>query len=128
MNQIEYYQQQLLSLHESIAQQAPFNLEDASEESLKFSKTLEHLSQKSGGENYYEQGQWLVTQAIANFAHIVPLIPRDLFWHFGGDCLHFMPDDEIQRFQALDEACYDANQVNPDYDYQKERAKVFELH
>ena len=29
--------------------------------------------------------------------------PRDLLWYLGGQCLHFMPDDEIERWCALDE-------------------------
>ena len=29
--------------------------------------------------------------------------PRDLLWYLGGECLHFMPDDEIERYSALDD-------------------------
>jgi hypothetical protein len=29
--------------------------------------------------------------------------PRDLLWYLGADCLHFMPDEEIEQFNALDE-------------------------
>ena len=29
--------------------------------------------------------------------------PRDLLWYLGADCLHFMPDEEIDQFNALDE-------------------------
>ena len=30
--------------------------------------------------------------------------PRDLLWYLGAECLHFMPDEEIERYTALDES------------------------
>ncbi|SFM60841.1 PA2817 family protein [Halopseudomonas yangmingensis] len=49
------------------------------------------------------EGQEILCQIISRYPQIAHLIPRELLWFFGGDCLHFMPDEEIARFQALDE-------------------------
>ncbi|MFT6260696.1 MAG: hypothetical protein ACJASH_001254, partial [Bermanella sp.] len=32
-----------------------------------------------------------------------PHLGREVLWYFGGEALHFMPDPEIEKFQALDD-------------------------
>lgn len=48
-------------------------------------------------------GQDLISQIFQRYPQIAHLVPRDLLWFFGGDCLHFMPDEEIEMYQALEE-------------------------
>jgi len=48
-------------------------------------------------------------------------VPRDLLWFFGGDCLHFMPDDEIAVFQQLEERRYEAEQNDKPFDWNLEK-------
>jgi len=48
-------------------------------------------------------------------------VPRDLLWFFGGDCLHYMPDEELQMFQALDERRYEAAQNDEPFDWNQEK-------
>ncbi|TWH64525.1 hypothetical protein LX59_02476 [Azomonas agilis] len=48
-------------------------------------------------------GQEIVGQMFMRYPQIAHLIPRELLWFFGGDCLHFMPDAEIERFQNLED-------------------------
>jgi len=130
MNQKQYCTQQLQNLAREVSQQAPFaeaNKElPLTESDQRFIDTLKRLADPSTphDESYFEQGQWLIGQSVANQAHITALIPRDLFWYFGGDCLHYMPDEEISKFQQLEEACYDKESN----DYQEERARIFGLH
>lgn len=51
----------------------------------------------------YAQGQdWLV-RIFTHVPQLSPAVERDLLWFFGGDCLHFLSDDEIRLFQQLDE-------------------------
>lgn len=42
--------------------------------------------------------------------------PRDLLWYLGQECLHFMPDEEIDVYTAMDEqrraAAHDGNTFN----------------
>ena len=55
-------------------------------------------------------GQDLMSQVILRYPQIAHLVPRDLLWFFGGDCLHFMPDEELDLYQALEERRYEAEQ------------------
>ena len=64
---------------------------------------LHQLAKLPGGVEEQTQGQRLITTCIKNYPHWVNIIPRDLFWYFGGDCMHFLGDEEIDQFQRLDE-------------------------
>ena len=66
-------------------------------------------------------GQDLICQVIHRYPQIAHLVPRDLLWFFGGDCLHFMPDEEITLFQALDERRYEAEQNDEPFDWEQEK-------
>ena len=46
-------------------------------------------------------GQDLICQVFHRYPQIAHLVPRDLLWFFGGDCLHFMPDEEIAVFHTI---------------------------
>ncbi len=74
-------------------------------------------------------GQTLLERIAITYTDLMPLVPRDLFWFFGGSCLHFMPDDEIQRYQQLDELRFEAEeQGNTDFNYEQARARILGLH
>ncbi len=66
-------------------------------------------------------GQDLICQVIQRYPQIAHLIPRDLLWFFAGDCLHYMPDDEIALYQALEERRYDAEQNDEPFDWNQEK-------
>jgi hypothetical protein len=51
----------------------------------------------------YRDGPALVSRLFTTYPDFAPSFPRDLLWFFGGDCLHFMPDDEIAVYQQLDD-------------------------
>lgn len=129
MNQKQYCTQQLQRLAQEVSEQAPFSQANEelplSESDQRFIDTLIYLANEEcpHDEQFFEQGQWLVAQTVANQGHITQLIPRDLFWYFAGDCLHFMPDEEISKFQQLDEACF----ADQNSDYQQERNNIFGL-
>ena len=74
----------------------------------------------SPDENLY-LGQDLICQIIHRYPQIAHLVPRDLLWFFGGDCLHYMPDEELQMFQALDERRYEAAQNDEPFDWNQEK-------
>ncbi|QLF91768.1 dehydrogenase [Pseudomonas sp. ABC1] len=71
-----------------------------------------------GQENYL--GQELICQVFQRYPQIAHLVPRDLLWFFGGDCLHFMPDEEIAIFQAIDERRFEAEEAGEDFDWAQE--------
>ncbi len=78
------------------------------------------------GKNVYEDGPGLVGTLFTHVPEFAPLFPRDLLWFIGGDCLHFMPDEEMQAFQELEERRV-AAAGDGDFDYRAERAKLLNL-
>ncbi|WP_311969150.1 PA2817 family protein [Pseudomonas baltica] len=66
-------------------------------------------------------GQDLICQVIQRYPQIAHLIPRDLLWFFAGDCLHYMPDEEIALYQALEERRYEAEQDDEPFDWNQEK-------
>lgn len=65
----------------------------------------------------YNSGQDLFNKIGTHNPQLMPAIDRALFWFFGGDCMHFMTDEEITRFQHLDEMSAEAEAEGRDYDY-----------
>jgi len=66
-------------------------------------------------------GQDLMCQVIQRYPQIAHLVPRDLLWFFGGDCLHFMPDEELDLYQRLEERRYEAEQSDEPFDWHQEK-------
>ena len=66
-------------------------------------------------------GQDILTQVIARYPQIAHLIPRDLLWYFAGDCLHYLSDEEIDLYQALEERRYEAEQNDEPFDWNQEK-------
>lgn len=44
-----------------------------------------------------------IARLLTTAPQCAQLFPRDLLWYLGGECLHFMPDEEIEHYSALDE-------------------------
>ncbi len=66
-------------------------------------------------------GQDILCQVITRYPQIVHLVPRDLLWYFAGDCLHYMPDEEIALYQALEERRFEAEQNDEPFDWNQEK-------
>ncbi len=66
-------------------------------------------------------GQDMICQVFHRYPQIAHLVPRDLLWFFGGDCLHYMPDEEIAVFQELEERRYEAEQNDEPFDWNREK-------
>ncbi|MFW9077936.1 PA2817 family protein [Pseudomonas sp. P2757] len=66
-------------------------------------------------------GQDILTQVISRYPQIAHLIPRDLLWYFAGDCLHYLSDEEIDLYQALEERRFDAEQNDEPFDWNQEK-------
>ncbi|UST83685.1 PA2817 family protein [Pseudomonas siliginis] len=66
-------------------------------------------------------GQDILTQVITRYPQIAHLIPRDLLWFFAGDCLHYLSDEEIDLYQALEERRYEAEQNDEPFDWNHEK-------
>ncbi|AYG44096.1 dehydrogenase [Pseudomonas sp. Leaf58] len=69
-------------------------------------------------------GQDLICQVIQRYPQIAHLVPRDLLWFFGGDCLHFMPDEELNLYQQLEERRYEAEQNGEPFDWNLQKQLI----
>ncbi len=69
----------------------------------------------------FEGQEWL-NRLFRNFPTIAPHLGREVLWYFGGDALHFMPDEEIAKFQMLDDALYEGGE---DFDYMAAKIAIF---
>ncbi|MFG0543275.1 PA2817 family protein [Pseudomonas sp. YQ_5] len=71
-------------------------------------------------------GQDLICQVIQRYPQIAHLVPRDLLWFFGGDCLHFMPDEELQLYQNLEDLRYEAERDGQRFDWHVQKQALLE--
>lgn len=73
----------------------------------------------------YEQGQDWLSHLATHQPQLVPAIERDLFWFFGGSCLHTLTDEEIERFQQLDEQEAEALAAGQTFDRHIAKQNIF---
>jgi len=105
----QFHLQLLLNLQDQIKSTPPFNGDEMDELQAGFLKKLNALAtDQLHGAKASETGQWLLSTIVGSYPHIMPKVPRDLLWYFGGDCMHFLGDEEITYFQARDEAYHEA--------------------
>jgi hypothetical protein len=126
-NHIEFHLRLLNAFVDTASHQLPFCNADCTQEEQEFLVELKQLS-AVGGASLLIQGQEILCKIVAGYPQLMPLLPRDLLWFFGGDCLHYMPDDEISVFQLLDEQRQEARETNSVFSYENARALAFGLH
>jgi len=105
----------------------PFKSETPTQDDLDFIEEFQQLiesfeAQETG---VYEHGADFIDKAFRRYPELAHLIARDLLWFFGGNNLHNMTDDEIQKFQQLDEMRFAAEENNEEFDYINKRAGLF---
>ena len=108
-------------------EQPPFCYEDCDQDDKNFLIELNQLPEV-GGSEFLIQGQNVFCRIVAAYPHLMPIVPRDLLWFFGGDCLHYMPDEEIRIFQQLDDLRQDAKESNEPFSYENARLSTMGLH
>jgi len=126
----EHHRQLILALIDA-AKQMPRLAEHAprDEADNEFLEDLERLSEGTQiNETFISKGQASLCRIVARYPELTPLAHRDLFWLFGGDCLHFMPDEEIALYQRLDERRYSLESEGKTFNFAEERAQLFGLH
>ena len=122
-----HHQQLLNDLHQHCLQQPPFNQDEASDTDKQLLTALQQLCEADQKNADIEHlGRSVISRLIGHYPHITPAISRDLLWFFGGDCLHFMGDDELALYQQLDERLFDA--AEQPVSYAQAKAEVFKLH
>ena len=121
----QHHQTLLHALLQHCQKTLPFSSEQANEVDLELLALLQRLGEsEQRTETYSSDGQALICRIVGQYPHITPAINRDLFWYFGGDCLHYMADEEIARYQQADELLHEGEAV----EYSEAKATVFKLH
>ena len=90
-------------------------------------------SELQSGGDYPAIGQQLIGTIVTHFPDIMPSVHRDLLWCFGGECLHFLGDEELERYQALEDRYFldtpeQCSQASDGNRYRDLRAQVFGMH
>lgn len=80
-----------------------------------------------GDRDLYLDGPSLVSRLFTTYPDFAPTFPRDLLWFLAGECLHFMPDEEIEAYQQLDEMRADAAAQGKVLDLRQARANLQKL-
>ncbi|WP_269619203.1 PA2817 family protein [Zhongshania sp. BJYM1] len=128
---LEYYRQlsnTLSDVCKKVIDQHPSHSEESNSELLALCADLDASFINQG--DYAVIGQSIVTRIISHYPDITPQIHRDLLWFFGGDCLHYLGDEEIQKYQEIEERYYDLSEVQGEDKscYRNLRAQVFNMH
>jgi hypothetical protein len=120
----------LQAFYTSAQQAAPFSQEDINnEDEAAFISTLKQLCEMTEyNDDMTEKGQWFVSRVVSAYSHLMPLLNRDLLWFFGGNCLHYMPDDEIAFYQQLEELRFSAEEAGRDFDYAAAKQGLTQAH
>jgi hypothetical protein len=107
----------------------PFTREELAADDAEFIARFKNLIEdfEAGTGDVRTEGEDLLVRAFRMYPELAHLIARDLLWYFGGSCLHNMADEEIEKFQRLDEMSFEAEEREETFDYLKARAAVFEL-
>ncbi len=66
-------------------------------------ETLTHACEALDKHNDWQLAQNWFFSFIGHHPQLTPIVPRSLLWFLGGDCLHFLGDDEIAYFQSLED-------------------------
>ena len=77
-----------------------------------------------GEDDIYTDGPMAVSRLFTTYPDFAPTFPRELLWFLGGECLHYLADEEIAVFQQLDELRREAVTQGEVLDFQAARAKL----
>lgn len=75
----------------------------------------------------HDDGPPLIARMLTTAPQLAESFPRETLWYLGGECLHFMPDEEIERYSALDEQRREAHASGRDFDWSSARAAMMKL-
>ena len=127
MSHFEYHQALLKELTDNASKLLAMDA-FAEDQHTSIHDALVELCKRPADEQFYELGQDTLCKIVAAWPQLTPIIARDLFWFFGGDCLQYMPDHEIASYQRLDEARFDAESQAVDFDFKTAKGQIFGLH
>jgi len=125
MNDTEFHQEQ-------VAQFAAFTDALRSKADAGETPTMEALVEQFTSlaqcpDSLLDEGPGLVARLFTTAPNLAETFPRDLLWYLGADCLHFMPDSEIDRYAELDEQRREAAERDERFPWRQARAAALGL-
>ncbi|AEF54890.1 PA2817 family protein [Marinomonas posidonica] len=122
----QYILSAFADLRQRIAEHDPFNSTDLAEEEIDFLEKWDQLTARieSNAPDYTFDAQEVLSRFIRCYPNLVPLIKRELLWFMGGECLHFLGDEEINFYQQLEDQLYELDRQKIDYNLQDEINKL----
>ncbi|KAA0696410.1 dehydrogenase [Halopseudomonas laoshanensis] len=121
-----YHMALLKSLFDTLRAQSVLMEQVPEESNLLFLERFDELitQLEAGDHDSLHAGQDIMCQIISRYPQIAHMIPRDLLWYFGGDCLHFMPDEEIAQYQLIDEHRAAAEARGEEFNWEQARQLI----
>lgn len=97
-----------------LMEHAPFNQSPLRTEESDFFEKFDQLllDIRQQEVSYSFQAQDILAHIIRCYANLVPLIKRELLWFVGGECLHYLGDEEVDFFQELEDHLYQIEQLH----------------
>ncbi|MGR0279713.1 PA2817 family protein [Marinomonas dokdonensis] len=122
----QYIYDAFAELRQRISEHSPFDQTDLNSEEVDFLEKWDSLMTliESSSPDYTFEAQDLLSRFIRCYANLVPLIKRELLWFVGGECLHFLGDEEMALYQQLEDQLYALEAQNTPYDIAKEIATL----
>ena len=122
----QYIYDAFAELRQRISEHSPFDQTDLNSEEVDFLEKWGSLMTliESSSPDYTFEAQDLLSRFIRCYANLVPLIKRELLWFVGGECLHFLGDEEMALYQQLEDQLYALEAQNAPYDIAKEIATL----
>lgn len=108
----------------------PFDQDPIPEEDETFHIQLKDILVRleNPAEDVIFDGQAWISRLFRNYPALAPHLGREVLWYFGGEALHMMPDEEIAKFQQLEEALQDSIDNGTELDYLALKSKLFSQH
>lgn len=118
-----YHLALLNSLFDTLRAQSVLMTQVPEESNILFLERFQELTAQleAGDQDALYSGQEIICQVISRYPQVAHMIPRDLLWYFGGDCLHYMPDEEIAQYQLLDEHQAEATARGEEFNWEQAR-------
>ncbi|WP_191600143.1 PA2817 family protein [Marinomonas algicola] len=114
----QYILDSFTELKQRMFEHLPFDQTPLAEEEEDFLQKWDDLMEeiKSLSHDYLFTAQELLARLIRCYPNLTALIKRELLWFVGGECLHFLGDEELALYQKFEETAYEYEQNGQDYD------------
>jgi hypothetical protein len=125
MNDTDFHHEQL-SLFDAFCQRLQVIAADPAGAGLaELASQFDDLAKRP--EQVMDEAPALVARMLTVAPQLTEHFPRDLLWYLGGECLHFMPDDEIERLTTLDDQRRAANAEGLTFNWRQARSAALGL-